>query len=239
LPYAGGSESIYYKWQKHLDSSIKLEPIELKGRGRRCNEDFYESFDEAIDDIFLNIKDKVTHHEYAIFGHSMGSRLAYELYYKICAENFIKPKHIFFSGNTAPSIIREKKELHKLSDDEFMKEIFDLGGTPKEVIENRELLQVVRPILRNDMKIYENYIYEEKNEKIGCDMLVFSGKEEGITLEELLGWKKHAAKGFKVHILEGNHFFINDNVENITNIINSVLYKYVMDKGDQYVMQRN
>ncbi len=35
LPYAGGSEVIYYKWKKYLNPSIQLEAIELKGRGKR------------------------------------------------------------------------------------------------------------------------------------------------------------------------------------------------------------
>jgi len=228
LPYAGGSESIYYNWQKHLGSSIKLEPIELRGRGKRYNEDFYENFNEAIDDVFLSIRHKIAHNNYAIFGHSLGSLLAYELYYKICNENLIKPKHIFFSGNAAPSAKSEEKELHKLPDNEFMQEIINLGGTPKEVLENDELLQFVLPILRSDIKINEDFIYKERKDKIECDITVFSGKEDDIKLEELLKWRSHCSQGFKVHMIEGNHFFINSNIKSIMNIINSELNKYII-----------
>lgn len=56
IPYAGGSEVIYYKWKRYLNSSIYLEPIELKGRGKRFNEDFYENLEEAVEDILGNIK---------------------------------------------------------------------------------------------------------------------------------------------------------------------------------------
>jgi 4'-phosphopantetheinyl transferase len=97
LPYAGGSESIYYKWKRYLKHFIELEPIELKGRGKkRFNETFYESLEEAVDDIFENIKDKIAEDDFAIYGHIMGSLLAYELYYKIGKLNVRKPKHIFF-----------------------------------------------------------------------------------------------------------------------------------------------
>src|ERR1700738_4611092 len=107
LPYAGGSEVIYYKWKKYLHPSIQLIPIQLKGRGKRFSEIFYENIEEAVDDIFENVKDKIVDDDYAIYGHSMGSLLAYELYYKISKLNLKKPKHIFFSGYKAPSIIRE------------------------------------------------------------------------------------------------------------------------------------
>ncbi|TQR39693.1 thioesterase [Lysinibacillus sphaericus] len=236
IPYAGGPETIYYKWKNYLDASIKLEPIELKGRGNRYNEGFYTCFDEAVDDIFLNIKDKITHHEYAIFGHSLGSRLAYELYYKICDKNLAKPKHIFFSGNNAPSVMKEKKELHKLSDVEFMKEIIKLGGTPKELLENEELLQFVLPTLRSDIKINENYVYKERKEKIECDTTVFSGKED-IPLKGILKWKSHCSQDFRIHMMEGNHFFINNNIGSITEIINFELNKHI-NKEDQYVIRR-
>ena len=229
LPYAGGSEVIYYKWKKYLNSSIQLEPIELKGRGKRFNEAFYESLEEAVQDIFENIKDKVLHDEYAIYGHSMGSLLAYELYYKICKENVRMPKHMFFSGYKAPSIPRNEKQIYLLPDDEFIKEVIELGGTPQEVADNEELLQLFTPILRNDFKMLEKYLYKEKKEKIQCDISILNGKEDDITLQEILVWKYHTDKEFKVYNFEGNHFFINNNVEGITKVINNTLVerKYI------------
>lgn len=223
LPYAGGSESIYYKWKRCLNYSIELEPIELKGRGKRFNETFYESLEEAVYDIFENIKAKIADDDFAIYGHSMGSLLAYELYYKLYNENVKMPKHIFFSGYKPPSIAREERQIYLLPDDEFIKEVIDLGGTPEELVENEELLQLFIPILRSDFRILENYIYREKKDKIQCDISILNGKEDDITLEEILAWKNHAGRNFKVYNFEGNHFFINTNVENITNIINKTL----------------
>lgn len=225
LPYAGGSGVVYYKWKRHLNSSIQLETIELKGRGKRFNEDFYENLEDAVEDIFENIKEKILHDEYAIYGHSMGSLLAYELYYKIYNENINMPKHIFFSGYKPPSIPGEERQIHLLPDGEFIKEVIELGGTPQEVADNEELLQLFTPILRNDFKMLEKYLYKEKKDKIQCDISILNGKEDDITLEELLAWKNHGDKGFKVYNFEGNHFFINTNAENITKIINTTLVK--------------
>ncbi|WP_234121328.1 thioesterase II family protein [Clostridium hydrogenum] len=226
LPYAGGSGSIYYRWKMHLNSSIYLEPIELKGRGKRFNEDFYGNLEDAVEDIFENIKDIILHNEYAIYGHSMGALLGYELYYKINKENLRLPKHIFFSGYKPPSLPRKEKQIYLLPDEEFIKEVIKLGGTPREVAENEELLQLFTPILRNDFKMLEKYIYKEKKDKIQCDISILNGKKDDITLEEILEWKYHTDKGFKVYEFEGNHFFINNNVENITKIINQTLTEY-------------
>ncbi|MBN1050256.1 thioesterase II family protein [Clostridium botulinum] len=225
LPYAGGSETIYYNWKRYLNSSIYLESVELRGRGKRFNEDFYENLEEAVEDIFENIKEKILYDDYAIYGHSMGSILAYELYYKIHNENIKIPKHIFFSGYMSPSTLRKKKQIHLLPDEEFIKEVIELGGTPQEIVDNKELLQLFTPILRNDFKMLENYVYKEKKDKIQCNISILNGNEDDITIKEILEWKNHGNKGFKVYNFEGNHFFINTNVENITKIINTTLIK--------------
>lgn len=223
LPYAGGSEVIYYKWKKYLNPLIHLKSIELKGRGKRYSEIFYETLDEAVEDILTNIKDKIADDDYAIYGHSMGSLLAYELYYKIKERNLKKPNHIFFSGYKAPSIIRGKENTYTLPDYDFMRKVIELGGTPEELINNKELLEVFLPVIRSDFKIFENYTYKERKDKIECDVSILNGKQDSINLKEILSWRDHVCKGFKVYNFEGNHFFINDNVENITNVINNTL----------------
>jgi len=232
LPYAGGSEAIYYKWKNYLHPSIQLVPIELKGRGKRFGEIFYESLEQAVDDIFENIKDKIVDEDYAIYGHSMGSLLAYELYYKISELNITKPTHIFFSGREAPSIVTEEENTYTLPDYDFMKKIVELGGTTEELTNNRELLQIFLPIIRSDFKIIETYNYEERENKIECDVSILNGKQDSIKSEDLAAWKNHVSRGFKVYNFEGNHFFINSNVKNITSIINATLTYKDYTKSD-------
>lgn len=223
LPYAGGSEAIYFKWKRYLDTSIQLYPVELKGRGKRYGDTFYETLEEAVEDIFRNIKDKIMCNDYAIYGHSMGSLLAYELYYKIKEQNVRIPIHIFCSGHKAPSTIAKKEAISTLPDYDFMKKVMELGGTPGEIMNNSELFQLFLPILRNDFRILEYYRYKNKEDKIECKLSIFNGKQDSIKFEELAAWRSHAGNGVKFYNLEGNHFFINDNTENIINIINNTL----------------
>lgn len=223
IPYAGGSCFIFNKWEKYMKEYIRLEPIELRGRGRRLNEEFYKNLEEAVDDIFESIKDKILHDDYAICGHSMGGLLAYELYYKLKKENLRLPKHIFFSGYKPPSILREERQLHLLSDEMFIKEIIKLGGTPEEFLNNKKLLDLFIPILRSDFRMIENYKYKCRKDKIQCDISVFNGNQDDISTEEILKWKEHGKKRVKVYEFDGNHFFINNNIRRITNIINETL----------------
>ncbi|MBU3109711.1 thioesterase II family protein [Clostridium gasigenes] len=223
LPYAGGSEGIYFNWTKYLDHSIKLCPISLKGRGKRFYENVYESLNEAIDDIFNNIKNELHEDDYAIYGHSMGSLLAYELYYKIKENGLKEPKHIFFSGYASPNIIKEQDNIYTLPDNEFIDNVIELGGTTKEIAENNELLELFIPILRSDFKLLETYIYTHRNDKIGCNVSILNGKDDDITKNEILGWKDLSDGGLNIYNFDGDHFFINDNIEKIVRIINNTL----------------
>ncbi|MFT8350162.1 thioesterase II family protein [Clostridium saccharoperbutylacetonicum] len=134
-----------------------------------------------------------------------------------------EPKDIFFSGYRAPSIIRQKENIYTLPDYDFMKKVMNLGGTPKELMKSQKLLEMFILIIRNDFKILENYKYKERKNKMECNVSVLNGKQDDIKLEEILAWKNHVSKEVKIYNFEGNHFFINTNVEKITNIINNTL----------------
>ncbi|WP_367387264.1 thioesterase domain-containing protein [Bacillus vallismortis] len=222
LPYAGGSETTYYQWDHYLNQSINLCPVSLKGRGKRFNEPFYECLEDAIEDIFESIKDKLKENEYAIFGHSMGSLLAYELYYKIKKMGFHQPKHIFFSGYRSPEM-KKKEIIYNLPNKQFKEKIIELGGIPEELVNNDDLFDVFIPVLKSDIKIVETYKYKEREDKISCGISVLNGLNDNITLENLMSWKKHTDKSFQLHHFEGNHFFINHNAENIVSLINQTL----------------
>lgn len=231
LPYAGGSEAIYYKWKKFLDPSIELVPLALKGRGKRFSENFYKNLDEAVDDIFENIKDRIVEEDYAIYGHSMGSLLAYELYYKMSKLKLRKPIHIFFSGYKPPSIIKKRENTYALPDNDFIQKLMKLGGTPVEVMDNQVLLQIFLPIIRSDFEMLESYNYVKRKNKIECDVSILNGNQDSISLKEILAWKNHVCGGFNIYNFDGNHFYINSNVENLTNIINDTLVNKIYNKG--------
>lgn len=226
LPYAGGSSSIYSRWNKCLSDFIEIYPIEFAGRGKRYSDSLYENFGQAVNDIYKLIeKDIAMSPAYSIFGHSLGGLIAYELIHKIIQEGKPQPEHIFFSGAKAPNFERNKNKIHELPDNEFMQKIIELGGTPREVIENKELQEIVLPILKADFRINETYKYTEKEQKIGCDITVLYGKHENVKNDEITEWRNYTSGKCGIYMLEGNHFFINTHTDDVIAIINKVLSK--------------
>lgn len=224
LPYGGGSAVIFKDWKKYIHPSIELHAIELTGRGSRYGTPFYKSMDEAVSDICNMISKDVDSCRYAIFGHSMGSMLSYELAHKLKSLKHPAPLHIFFSGKRPPHIERRNKNIHLLPDEEFMAEIMELGGTPNELLTDKELWEIYIPILKADFKIIETYRHVEKDEKLDCNITILWGKQDHIgMISEVYEWRSYTDQGCKIHLFDGGHFFIKEFMCDVVSIINTQL----------------
>lgn len=220
IPYAGSSSSIYANWKKNLSPSINLYPIELAGRGKKIHEEYYEDFQEAVSKISDEIFVKSSNEPYAIFGHSMGGLLTYEVAKHIFKNYKSKPVFVFISGINPPKFYQAQK-ISALSDQEFLSYINGLGGIPKKIMSHPELINFFLPILKSDFLLLENYS-QESNSRINCRIITFAGMDDNLSshIEE---WKGYTNKDFKSYEFKGGHFFINQHHPQIINIINKFL----------------
>lgn len=223
IPHAGGSATVFNQWKRYLNPNIELCPIELSGRGARFGTGLYNTMEEAVEDVFSEIKKHSENIPYAILGHSMGSIITYEIYNRIQSIGYKLPVHIFISGRKAPHVENTKSMIHDLPDKEFIKEILDMGGTPLKVFQDKELMDIFLPIIRADYKIVEEYKYNKIQGKILCPMTIFNGKEDKIDIEHIEKWREYAGNGIDIINFEGGHFFIYEKIKEITKIINDKL----------------
>ena len=94
-----------------------------------------------------------------------------------------------------------------MPDKEFMDSIVALGGIADEVLESKELLEFILPILKNDIRIVENYVYKEREEKIQCNISVLNGTEDNIDFIKK-SWKYLCDGNCELYDLNGNHFLL-------------------------------
>lgn len=225
LPYGGGSATVYLSWKRFLDKRIDLKPVELSGRGKRFSEPLYNSLDEAIEDVYKMICDELDGTPYAVFGHSMGTILAYESIRKIISNAKQEPIHVFMSGRYPPYIEVEEEKLYLLPDNEFINRITKLGGTDQKVIENKELFNLFMPILRNDFKLVETYKHSGNILKLNCDITVLNGKyDDYIINKDVKRWSECTDKECNFYEFDSGHFFINEYKEAVVNVINNTLF---------------
>lgn len=212
LPYAGGSALLCKSWKRYLGTNVEIQPIELAGRGSRFKEPFYTDMEEAIEDIFHRVLIH-TNQPYALYGHSLGALLSFELYYKIRDSGIRQPEYMFFSGSKPPFGILTGKELHKLADREFIEEIVKYNGMEKAILENEELLDLFLPIIRADFKLLEQYLYKKKPMKIEKGVSVLYGND--MTFDLVKGWSDLTDGEIEYHHIDGNHFFIKEKAQEV------------------------
>lgn len=216
IPFAGGSEYSYKPYQYKSPDLIQIRPLKLPGRGSRINEQLIVDLDILVEDTYSQIKNQLEK-PYAIFGHSMGSLLAYLLTIKIMENNHKLPFHLFLTGSRSPTERDSDIVRHKLPKNRFIEELNLLGGSPNEVLEDGEMLNFFEPILRADFQAIETY---SKNDFIKLDIpiTVIIGAEEKTTYEEAAAWSKLSNRTCETIQFPGNHFFIFDYVEKILEI---------------------
>ncbi|WP_139491421.1 thioesterase II family protein [Brevibacillus dissolubilis] len=223
VPYSGGSATLYLRWKEFLNDSVELHPLELRGRGKRFIEPLYESMSEAVSDLYENIKPHLNGSPYVLFGHSLGGILVYELAQLIRQKGDNMPLMLIPSGRRPPSQLSGKKR-HLLSDEEFKQELFSMGGTPKEILEHAELLELFLPILRADFKLADTYVHDKSQPKLDTDVVVLNGTEDDLVNAELLPeWSEYALGKMSIHHFEGGHFFLHDHAESICQLIQQLV----------------
>lgn len=225
IPHAGGMASAYYEFSKYADSNVDFVFVELAGRGAHMREDLYEDFEEAVNDIYEKNINLFQQENYVLFGHSMGSWLAFELYHKIKAEGQPLPMHLFFSGNVSP-FAQRFSNYRNMSDEEFIENIFKKGQTSKEIFINRELREIFLPILRSDFKMLEEYVPKNGRDPITSNISVLCGSEDPLLKNGVTEWEELTTKECEIIYFEGNHFYLFKNMSAIVDYIHRTVEMY-------------
>lgn len=207
FPYAGGGASVFRSWPDELPSGVEVCAIQLPGRGPRLNETPFTRMPalvSALMDEILPLLDK----PFAFFGHSMGAWISFELARLLQSKHGIGPLHLFVSGAGAPQVPSRELPLHSLPEAEFIEALDRLNGTPKELLENAELMQLLLPILRADFAVCETYAYR-KGAALNCPITAFGSlQDRRLYRSDLKAWGEQTAASFSMQIFPGDHFFL-------------------------------
>ncbi|RBL90129.1 thioesterase [Chitinophaga flava] len=208
LPFAGGSKYSYRLYEEHLPSFLNIIPLEYPGRGTRMGEPLKEDVNQLVNDLYLQIADKLDRSAYAIYGHSMGGLMSYLLTRKILEKRRTPPLHLFITGTSGPGALsRTEKKRHLLDKRSFIEEIRNLNGSPDEILQNDELLDFIEPILRADFKVSENYAHSSIS-PLNIPITVITGTREEMKPEDIQLWQQETLVPVDFRRMPGHHFFI-------------------------------
>ena len=229
FPYAGGGPGLFREWSDLLAPEVEVFPVHYPGRESRLMEPGYSNLDTLISRLLPEIEPCLDR-PFVFFGYSLGALVAFELTRALRRLQLPEPELLMLAAAGAPHMARKIKPIHALPDDEFIEELRKFNATPEEVLEQKELMKLLLPSLRNDFSILNTYELKEEK-KLNVDFSVYTAGEDRLApLEEVRSWNEYTSGNFNLNIFENDHFFIHAPVtfEKLIQSINTELLDIIM-----------
>lgn len=218
FPYAGGSAAGFRGWQDAFPPSIQVLPVQLPGRGERLGEPAFKHLPDMIQ-VLGPALSPFFNKPFAFFGHSMGALISLELTRWLRRTGGPRPVHLFISGRRAPQLPDDEPLSYNLPEPEFIERLRQLNGTPQEVLNHPELMQLMVPLLRSDFSVCETYQYQSEP-PFDIPITAFGGIDDvEVSRARLEPWQALTTAAFSLHTLPGDHFFVNTAQNQIIRVI--------------------
>jgi medium-chain acyl-[acyl-carrier-protein] hydrolase len=193
-----------------LPADVEVCPVQLPGRGTRLTEPPFTQLSrlvQALAEALFPLLDK----PFAFFGHSLGALVSFELARQLRRLHGVgvQPVHLFVSADRAPQIPYRDLPIHSLPEGQFLVELRRLKGTPREALEDEELMQSMLPVLRADFAVYETYVFSTEP-PLNCPISTYGGlQDHKVSRGDLEAWRDQTSVSFSLRMFPGDHFFLN------------------------------
>lgn len=223
LPFAGGGAAFYRTWADRLPASVELRAAQLPGRQDRMAEPPVTDCAELVRSLTDVLVDDARGRTFALFGHSMGALLSFEVARELRRRGAPAPVLLGLSGWSSPRGGLPHSRYSDLSDEEFLDAVRRLGGMPQDVLDEPDLLRLVLPTLRADFSVAESHRYRPEP-PLDLPVSVFGGTADPFTerrgLEE---WQRETTAPVTVRHYPGKHFYLADHADAVAEMFTADL----------------
>lgn len=216
FPWCGAGASVFRRLALSLPEHIALLAVQLPGREERFLEDRLLSMEQVVEHVIEEIV-QLRERPLVLFGHSMGALVAYEVAVALRNRTGREPDMLIVSGHGSPGS-REyfNRSWHKAGDEEFIANIRQLGGTPSSILEDRDMMQALMPVMRADYEVLDTYVQRAAS-PLTCPLIACAGEDDKeVTHESMSAWQQYAAGPYRNHWFSGDHFYLNSRPRALT-----------------------
>jgi surfactin synthase thioesterase subunit len=232
LPHAGGSASVYRQWLGKLPG-VAVQPVQPPGRENRWREPPHERMrplvSEVADVVAADARERLPQGgPYAVYGHSMGALVAFELLREIRRRGEPGPVHLFVSGCVAPHTpFDDGPPVRDMTRPEVVDTLRRLGGTPEWLLSDPSVLDMIIPATRADFSVKETHTYLPEP-PLDVPITAFPSTNDPRASQELVArWREQTTARFELHTLVGGHFAVFEQAALIHRYISEALRQWV------------
>jgi pyochelin biosynthetic protein PchC len=205
LPHAGGTAGVYSPWSARLPTDIELIGVQYPGRQDRLAEPLMSSVLQIADAVAPALAPYADRPLF-LFGHSMGSLVAYEVAIRMEAGPGPDPAGLFVSGQFAPQRSAPLREA--LDDATVEAEARESGWTDPEVFDHPELRELVLPALLADVRASLSY-HRDEPVRLRTPIAAYGGRGDSDDVSgELAAWGELTSGSAVCRAFDGDHFYL-------------------------------
>lgn len=207
LPHAGGAASSYLPWAAPGETAgLEICPVELPGHGIRMGEPPITTMQLIVEAMFQELFTAGPPGPYALFGHSMGALIAYELTHRISDSGQSPPLALLVSGARPPGS-PSAQDLNAMADEQLLDTLVALGGTPRPLAAIRDLMRLMLPTLRADLRLSARY-HPAPRSRLTCPIRAYGGADDPVANPMWLErWSQFTTAPFSMRTFAGGHFY--------------------------------
>jgi surfactin synthase thioesterase subunit len=210
--HAGGGSASFHPLRRALAAKgleVTLTTVKLPGRESRCNEPRYVDADACVRGLADELDD-VLSRPHILLGHSMGALLAYSLAQQRISRGLRAPEAVIVAAHFAPHLHGSIDDIHLGDDHELAAELARYGGLPAEILSRPEWLELLMPIVRDDLRICQSYRPSDEP-PLPCPLHIFGGRDDPLAPPEALSaWSGHSAQPQPIRLFAGDHFLFRE-----------------------------
>src|SRR5215470_15228930 len=212
FPHAGGNHNSFGGWSSGLPDDVETVSYSLAGRGRQQDKPPYQRWQPMVDDLADLVGGYDDGAPFAFFGHSFGALVAFEVCRRLAWAGRRMPEVLFISAHRAPHLPPDQR-VHTFTEDRFLDLVRVWGLVPEELLADEDLLQLVLPPLRGDLKLDEEYVCKTGGQtgmRLSVPCVVYGGAEDRtVSPEDLRAWREHFDDdaSFSLEVFPGGHFY--------------------------------
>ncbi|BCJ28486.1 thioesterase domain-containing protein [Actinocatenispora sera] len=221
LPYAGASASAFRRWPAAFGAEVEVVPVKLPGREGRYAEPLTLDPVAMADAIVADAGPR-----FALYGHSLGARLGYEVTRVLVERGDRLPERLFVAAGRPPDERGDGPldNIAGLPRDQLVARVVAAGGMPAELLDAPDLIDLLLPVLRADLAWLEAYRYEPRP-PLPVRVTTFAGESDvAVPPGQLAGWQRHTDAGLRAHRVPGGHFFLHDTLDRLAALIRADLH---------------
>jgi surfactin synthase thioesterase subunit len=214
---AGGSASMFRSWSGSFGAGVEVLAVQLPGRDDRYGEPALSDMGELLAQLTTVLQPSQAG-RFAYFGYSMGARVALGLAQAARAAGAPGPELMFVGASPAPCLDIPVPAWDR-PEQELRSYLRAMGGMQPEAAANRELVDLIIPVLRADLTAVARWDWQYAS-RLECPIVALAGEaDDYASPSRMRGWRRETKQEFEVRTFPGAHFFIREEAEKVRNLV--------------------